>query len=212
MACGFNINRWCSGGGIHLLRKAGCFFAFWSCCLVFLAVPAYAQNDPHQLNGNVIEGLVVGVSEGDRITVNSFGTEIPVRLYGIAAPQTSKIDKFTGWYRQGQPYAEDAFRALSIKVLHQTVKIEIRETLAFKTEPTQVAVAIVYLDGRNVNLEMVNEGWVWAYRRLLSRADHPHYFGIERMARAKRNGLWAQENPQPPWEFKPHLKVKAKQN
>lgn len=195
-----------------MLRKAGCLFALWSLCLILPVAPAYAQNDPHHHSNNVIEGLVIGVSEGDRITVNSFGTEIQVRLYGIAAPQTSKIDRFTGWYRQGQPYADDAFRALSIKVLHQTVKIEIRETLMYKTDPTQVAVAVVYLDGRNINLEMVSEGWAWAYRRLLSKAEHPHYFAIERAARAKRNGLWAQETPQPPWEFKPHLKVKPKQS
>ncbi|GFO64139.1 thermonuclease family protein [Geomonas paludis] len=192
------------------MKKAGCLLVLCS-CLLLLVVPAQAQNDPHH-QVHIIEGLVVGVSEGDRLTVNSYGTEIPVRLYGIAAPQTAKIDRFTGWYKQGQPYAEDAFRALSLKVLHQVVRIEIRETLVFKTEPTQVAVAVVFLDGRNINLEMVNDGWAWAYRRLLSRGDHPQYFATERMARARRNGLWTQENPQPPWEFKPHLKVKAKQN
>ncbi|TGU72390.1 nuclease [Geomonas terrae] len=178
--------------------------------MLLLAAPALAV-DPHH-HGNIIEGLVVGVSEGDRITVNSFGTEIPVRLYGIAAPQTAKIDKFTGWYKPGQPYAEDAFRALSIKVLHQMVKIEVKQTLLFKTQPNQIAVAVVYLDGRNINLEMLHEGWAWAYRRLLSRADHPQFFSEERMARARRNGLWIQENPQAPWEFKPQVKIKAKQS
>ncbi|QWV95263.1 thermonuclease family protein [Geomonas oryzisoli] len=192
------------------MKKAGWLLVLWS-SLLLLAAPAHAQNDPHH-PGHIIEGLVVGVSEGDRLTVNSYGTEIPVRLYGVAAPQTAKIDKFTGWYKPGQPYSEDAFRALSLKVLHQTVRIEIRETLVYKTEPTQVAVAVVYLDGRNINLEMLNDGWAWANRRLLTRGDHPHYMGIERMARARRMGLWAQENPQPPWEFKPHVKLKSKQN
>lgn len=175
-----------------------------------LAAGAHAAGDPH--HHGVIEGLVVGVSEGDRITVNSFGTEIPVRLYGIAAPQMAKIDKFTGWYKPGQPYAEDAFRALSIKVLHQVVKIEVKQTLLFKTEPTQLAVAVVHLDGRNINLEMIQEGWAWSYRRLLNRMDHPQYYAMERMARARHNGLWAQPNPQAPWDFKPHVKSKAKQN
>ena len=194
------------------MRKAGCFFALWSCCLLLLAVPAYAQNDPHHHHDNIIEGLVVGVSEGDRITVNSFGTEIPVRLYGIAAPQTAKIDKFTGWYKPGQPYADDAFRALSVKVLHQMVRIEIKDTLVSKAQPNQVALAVVHLDGRNINLEMLGEGWVWAYRRLMMPIDHPLYLGAERMARARHNGLWSQEHPQPPWEFKPRVKIKPGQN
>lgn len=185
--------------------------ALCSSCLFFLVQPAQAQHPaPHHVS--VLEGLVVGVAEGDRITVNSFGTEIPIRLYGIAAPQTAKVDKFTGWYKPGQPYAEDAFRALSIKVLHQQVKVEIRSSLLSRTEPTQSAVAVVYLDGRNVNLEMLGDGWAWADRRLLSRGDHPRYLTAERIARNRKRGLWAQENPQPPWNFKPQLKIRAKQN
>lgn len=155
---------------------------------------------------------MVGVAEGDRITVNSFGTEIPVHLYGVAAPQIAKVDKFTGWYKPGQPYAEDAFRALSIKVLHQQVKVEIRTTLLSKRESAQIAFAVVYLDGRNINLEMLNEGWAWADRRILSRNDHPRYLTTERIARNKKRGLWSQENPQPPWNFKPQIKIRAKQN
>lgn len=191
------------------MRTAGCIIALWSTCLLFLAVPAHAQLAPHPVN--VLEGLVVGVTEGDRLTVNSFGTEISVRLYGIAAPQTTKIDKFTGWYKPGQPYAEDAFRALSLKVLHQQVKVEIRETLLSKADSAQVAVAVVYLEGRNINLEMLSDGWGWAYKRLLNSVDYHRYSMTERLARAKKNGLWLQENPQPPWDFKPQVRIKAKQ-
>ena len=181
--------------------------------MFFTAAPLYAQPSPHHgSNVNILEGLVVGVTEGDRITVNSFGTEIPVRLYGVAAPQTAKIDKFTGWYKPGQPYAEDAFRALSIKVLHQQVKVEIRSTLTSRADTPQVAVAIVYLDGRNINLEMLEDGWAWAYRKFLSNNDYHRYSTAQRIARSRKNGLWLQENPQPPWDFKPHLKIKAKQN
>jgi len=192
------------------LRTGGCFVALFISCLFLLALPVCAQPAPPQIS--TLEGLVVGVTEGDRITVNSFGTEIHVRLYGVAAPQTAKVDKFTGWYKAGQPYAEDAFRALSIKVLHQQVKVEIRNTVLFKNDPTQLAVAIVYLDGRNINLEMLNDGWGWAYKKFMNKADLAHYLATERAARTKKNGLWLQENPQPPWDFKPQVKVKAKQH
>ncbi|BCG47053.1 nuclease [Citrifermentans bremense] len=193
------------------MRIACSIIALCSYCLFFLALPVQAQPaSPHHVS--VLEGLVVGVAEGDRITVNSFGTEIPVRLYGVAAPQIAKVDKFTGWYKPGQPYAEDAFRALSIKVLHQQVKVEIRTTLLSKSESAQIAFAVVYLDGRNINLEMLNEGWAWADRMILSRNDHPRYLTTERIARSKKRGLWAQENPQPPWNFKPQIKIRAKQN
>ena len=155
---------------------------------------------------------MVGVSEGDRLTVNSFGTEINVQLYGLAAPQTAKVDKFTGWSKAGQPYAEEAFRALSIKVLHEQVKIEIRRTLVFKNDTKQVALAVVHLDGRNINLEMVADGWGWADKRSASKRDFPVYLAAQKAARAKRIGLWNQGIPQPPWEFKPQLKINIKQH
>jgi micrococcal nuclease len=160
---------------------------------------------------NTLEGLVVGVAEGDRLTVNSFGTEINVRLYGVAAPQTAKVDKFTGWYKAGQPYADDAFRALSLKVLHQQVKVQIRKTLVFKSgEPKQIAIAIIFLDGRNINLEMLSDGWGWAHKEFMYKADLPQYLAAQKQARSRKSGLWFQDKPQPPWDFKPELKIKTK--
>jgi micrococcal nuclease len=159
---------------------------------------------------NTLEGLVVGVTEGDHITVNSFGTEIDVLLYGIAAPQTAKVDKFTGWYKPGQPYAEEAFRALSIKVLHQQVKVEIRRTIVNERNSKQLALAVIYLGGRNINLEMAADGWAWVYKKLIDRKDLPEYLAAEKHARTKKHGLWLQENPLAPWEFKPKVTVRNK--
>ena len=154
---------------------------------------------------------MVGVSEGDRLTVNSFGTEINVKLYGVAAPQTAKVDKFSGWHKAGQPYAEEAFRALSIKVLHQQVKVEIRTTLLFKTPtPKQVAVAIIFLNGRNINLEMLSDGWGWAARKSMDRDDLSAYLAAEKHARSRKSGLWLQDNPQAPWDFKPEVRIRLK--
>lgn len=186
--------------------KAGCtILTLLSGLLLFFSLPVFAEAPK-----STIEGLVVGLSEGDLITVNSFGTEIKVRLYGIAAPQTAKVDKFSGWSKAGQPYAEEAFRALSIKVLHQQVKIEIRNTLVYKNDPKQVALAVVYLDGRNINLEMVADGWAWAYQKSASKAEYPRYLAAEKKARAKRQGLWMQGIPQAPWDFQPQLRIKNK--
>jgi len=179
-------------------------------CLLLFSFSSTASAQPGHVPKDILEGIVVGVSEGDRITVNSFGTEIFVRLYGIAAPQTAKVDKFTGWHKAGQPFAEDAFRALSIKVLHQQVQLEIRRTLVFKNGARQMALAVVHLGGRNINLEMVADGYAWAYRALADGPNIHGYLAAEKYARSRNNGLWRQENPQPPWEFKLRMKVKYK--
>jgi endonuclease YncB( thermonuclease family) len=167
--------------------------------------PLLAQLAPEPIS--ILEGLVVGVSEGDRITINCLGNEIPVRLYGLAAPQTVKIDKYTGWYKTGQPYAADAFRALSSKVLHQKVRVEIRDIVDLKKgDPKGLAIAVVYQEGRNINLEMLSEGWGWVYRKYLHSADFPQYSAAERQARLRRNGLWLQDSPTAPWHFEPRLR------
>ena len=153
---------------------------------------------------------MTGLSEGDQITVNSFGSEIKVRLYGIVAPQIAKVDKFAGWSKAGQPYGEEAFRALSIKILHQQVKIEIRRTLVFKDDTQQYALAVVYLEGRNINQEMVADGWAWAFKTFADKNDFSKYLAAEKQARSKRKGLWIQGIPQPPWEFQPQLKIMSK--
>jgi micrococcal nuclease len=187
--------------------KAGRIFLFLlpCLCLLSLSYPAIARADNAFQS---MDGLVVGVSEGDRLTVNAFGTEIHVKLYGVVPPQAPKIDKNTGLYKPGQPYAEDAFRALSSKVLHQQVRVEIRRTVVFKDAPQQLAVAMVYLDGRNINLEMIAEGWGWVDRKFLGRMDHAHFMAAEKLARSRKDGLWIQDHPQPPWEFKPEFRLR----
>lgn len=57
---------------------------------------------------------------------------------------------------------------------------------------------IVWLNGKNINKEMVAEGWVWAYRQYLDWPRASVYIEHEEQARAKRLGLWEQSNPQPP--------------
>lgn len=186
--------------GRYLLALLSCL------CLLAPAAPALAQSAPEAVS--IVEGLVVGVSEGDRITINCLGTEIKVQLYGVAAPLTMKMDKYTGWYKTGQPYADDAFRALSSKVLHQKVRAEIRSTLVHKhSESQRLSVAVVYLQGRNINLEMLAEGWGWVYRKYMHRSDVPQYVSVERGARARKNGLWVQDAPEPPWHFQPKLRA-----
>ena len=64
------------------------------------------------------------------------------------------------------------------------------------------SVSIVWLNGRNINQELVAEGWAWAYRKYLDTPYASEFMGLEEQARAKHLGLWQQNNPQPPWEFR----------
>lgn len=102
---------------------------------------------------------------------------------------------------QGQPYGEEAYRALQDKLQRQRVRLEVMDIDKYHR-----SVCIVWLGNRNINLEMVEEGWAWAYRKYLDRPHASEYIQAEEQARSKRLGLWQQNNPQPPWEFRKMLK------
>lgn len=152
-----------------------------------------------------IEGIVSKVSDGDTIHVTDpLGTKVKVRLYGIDAPETEKINKKTGHVsKPGQPYGEEAYQALKAKIYRKQVKLEIMAVDQYKR-----SVGIVWLNGKNINQEMVAEGYAWAYRQYLNRPHASEYIQAEEQARSKRLGLWQQNNPLPPWEFRRSLRIR----
>lgn len=145
------------------------------------------------------EGVVSKVSDGDTVQVqDSLGTKVKVRLYGIDAPETEKRNRKTGRLsKPGQPYGEEAFQALKGKVAGQRVTVEVRDIDRYRR-----AVSVVRLGGRDIDQEMVREGFAWAYRQYLDRPYASDYIQAEEEARRDRRGLWRQGNPQPPWEFR----------
>lgn len=54
---------------------------------------------------------------------------------------------------------------------------------------------------RNIELEMIVNGWAWVVERWAFEREE-EYFAAQENARAHRRGIWAMENPEPPWDFK----------
>lgn len=54
---------------------------------------------------------------------------------------------------------------------------------------------------RNIELEMIANGWAWKLQQYtFDREDE--YAAAEADARKHRRGIWASDNPEPPWRFK----------
>ncbi len=151
------------------------------------------------------EGIVRHVADGDTVTmVTNEGTKLKIRLYGIDAHETVKANRGTGSVsKPGQPYGEEAYRSLERKVLGKRTKVQIMDVDRYRR-----MVAILYLDHCDINREMVQEGYAWAYREYLKGPYASEYIDAENDARSKHLGLWQQSNPQPPWEFRSHLRMK----
>lgn len=150
------------------------------------------------------EGIVRHVADGDTVTVvTNTGTKLKIRLYGIDAPETIKMNRRTGVIsKPGQPYGEEAYRALESKVLGKRVNVQIMDIDRYRR-----MVAVLYLDRRDINREMVREGYAWAYREYLHGPYASEYLEAEIEARTGHLGLWQQSNPLPPWEFRKRLRL-----
>jgi micrococcal nuclease len=160
-----------------------------ACVLILLGAADCCQ-------ARTIEGTVKAVYDGDTVLlVTRESSQVKTRLYGIDAPETAKPDKL------GQPFGEASKAALRSKIMGRWVSAEIIEI-----DQYQRAVAVVRYAGRDINREMVAEGMAWAYRHYLQGPYASEYIGAESRARSRRDGLWRDANPQPPWEFRQALK------
>lgn len=138
-----------------------------------------------------VTGRVVGVIDGDTVTVLlQERTQLKVRLAGIDAPE------------QRQAFGQRAKQRLSTLVAGKTVEVAGR-----KYDRYHRLVAVLLVDGRDINLEMVSEGYAWHYKRYemeQSSAARTAYADAEKRAQIERKGLWAAPAPVPPWDFRHH--------
>jgi micrococcal nuclease len=144
------------------------------------------------------DGVVTEVIDGDTFLLDTTKPYTPatfhVRLYGIYAPVLADRGKL------GQPYAVTAKRTLEEKLKGLKVRVEVREV-----DPGGRQVGLVYLRSRNINEDMLREGWGWYWRTpeysSIQIGDDDRLFRAEEEARSSRRGIWRDTNPQPPWEF-----------
>ena len=113
-----------------------------------------------------VTGTVTKVSDGDSIQITTpERTKLKIRLYGIDAPETQKISGRTGEVNKpGQPHGDESWRALQDKIMGKQVRVEIIELDKFRR-----SVSMVWLDDRNINLELLREGRAEAFVEYLPR-------------------------------------------
>ena len=129
-------------------------------------------------------GKVVGVSDGDTITVLTPANEsVKVRLYGIDAPEAK------------QAFGSRAKQALSILVFGKEVVVEVQNKDRYGR-----TVGRISADGLPVNVEMVRRGLAWWYRDYAKQ--NMELAAAQAEAQNAKRGLWVDKRPIPPWEFR----------
>src|SRR5206468_6700975 len=94
-------------------------------------------------------GRVVGVADGDTITVLHDGRPEKLRLYGIDAPE------------KRQAFGQRAKEFTAGLAFGTTVTVRVRDHDRYRRTVAEV----VLPDGRSLNQELVRAGYAWWYRR-----------------------------------------------
>jgi endonuclease YncB( thermonuclease family) len=142
-----------------------------------------------EANAEIIFGRVIGVSDGDTITVlDTDKIEHKVRLMGIDAPEKT------------QAFGAASKQALSNYIYQQEVTVEYK-----KKDRYQRILGKVILDKKDICLAMISDGMAWHYKdyeKEQSKTDRDLYSQAELKARNEKRGLWQDANPVAPSAFR----------
>jgi micrococcal nuclease len=127
---------------------------------------------------------VIGVSDGDTLTVLRGRTRTRIRLHGIDAPET------------GQAYGSRAKQVASDLAFGKDVIVRPID----KDRYGRTVADVILPDGRSMNREMVGHGAAWWYRQYAPAESR--LARLESEAKATRRGLWVQPDPVPPWVWR----------
>ena len=138
---------------------------------------------------NQLSGTVVGVSDGDTITLlDHKKLQHKIRLVGIDAPEKS------------QSFGNASKKSLSDLIFNKEVLV-----LWNKRDRYQRIVGKVLLNDVDICLEQVIRGMAWHYKDYQgeqSPEDRETYSRAEISARQKKAGLWIEASPLEPSKFR----------
>lgn len=165
------------------IRPAILFVTLLFCGLLFAASPKVVEE---------FNGKVVGVTDGDTITVLVNKQSIKVRLEGIDAPES------------GQSFGTKSKQALSEMVFGK--RVTIKKTGEDRYGRTLGFVMVGKVDA---NAKMIQDGWAWHFKKY---NDEDRLAKLEVEAREAKRGLWAESTPLAPWDYRARQKAPEKKN
>jgi endonuclease YncB( thermonuclease family) len=153
-----------------------------------------------QILADTIEGRVVGVSDGDTITVlDSSKKQHKIRLVGIDAPE------------KAQAFGNAAKQRMSDMVFGKEVRVDGRKQDKYRRTVGRVWVASTECRRSDcpktldAGMALLTIGLAWHYKQYEKEQpeeERGQYSFAEIEARAKKVGLWSDPNPVPPWEWR----------
>lgn len=116
------------------------------------------------------------------------GKTYSIRLRGIDAPEGR------------QDFGEQSRKRLSYMIEGMDVMV-----IVHKDDTNGRYLGSVFLEGKDVSLSQIETGMAWHYAdnsQEQTIEESEKYAGAEAKARAARAGLWENQDPMPPWDFR----------
>ena len=130
---------------------------------------------------------VIGISDGDTLTarcaIDGARQTITVRLAEIDAPE------------KAQPFCPRSRQNLSALCFRRSAQVR-----PVSMDRYGRNVAHVACDGHDAGVDQVRAGMAWVFVRYAAKGS-PLY-GLERGARAAPRGIWTDDHPVAPWEWR----------
>lgn len=152
----------------------------WIITLFWSVTTCWANSDSFYLHG-----IVRSVTDGDTLKVAVDHQIIKVRLYGIDAPE------------KNQNYGRQATHFASVTALGQRATVQV-----LNIDKYGRMVGIVTIDGTSLNESLLKAGCAWIYPRYCKEDFCETWKEYESQAQANKNGLWADDDVMPPWEYR----------
>lgn len=126
--------------------------------------------------------MVIGISDGDTLTVLREHEQVKIRLAEIDAPE------------KAQPFGAKSKQALSALCFSKEA-----EVIPQTKDRYGRTVARVKCDGHDASEQQVRSGMAWVFDRYVTDRS---LYQLQDAARHNGIGLWADTNPIPPWEWR----------
>ena len=132
-----------------------------------------------------LSGKVVGISDGDTITVLQSGQQFQIRLYGVDCPESP------------QAFGRKAKELTSSMAFGKYVEVTVLDVDGYGR-----SVGVVHVGATTINEALLKNGYAWLYTKYCDQSFCGQWKELEKQAASKRIGLWTDKDPMPPWEWR----------
>ena len=135
------------------------------------------------LVAETITGKVISVTDGDTIKILDEKNKVyKIRLNDIDAPEKK------------QAFGNKSKENLSKYIAGENVRVEYQKLDRYKR-----ILGTVYFKDKDINKQQIIDGYAWVYKKY---SKNNEYINQERISKNHKRGLWKDENPLEPWEYR----------